>query len=132
MINKNFPFQPQFTNERLKEAEMVKQEKDDQNTTGDLASMKTRSLNRTIQPDIGAATTSQLNMTENSQDGLFSKNLSKRKPSTLTDEKLNQYVQKRISISTTSPVAEEGLTGNEKNLMIPLLLKVVFFSQLIA
>ena len=119
MINKNFPVQPQLTNERLKKAEMVKQKKDDQNTTGDLASMETRSLNRTIQPDIGATGTSQLNMAENSQDGLFSKNLSKRKLSTLTDERLDQHAQKAISISTTSPVAEEELTDNEKKLNDP-------------
>ena len=123
MINKNFPVQPQLTNERLKEAEMVEQKKDDQNTTGDLDSMKHHSLNRTIQPDIGVTTTSQLNMTENSQDILFSKNLSKRDLSTLNDEKLNQYVQKRISLSTTSPIAEEGLTDNEKKLNDPSTIK---------
>ena len=123
MINKNFPVQPQLTNERLKKAEMIKQKKDDQNTTGDLASMKTRSLNRTIQPDIGATATSQLNMAENSQDGLFSKNLSKRKLSTLTDERLDQHAQKAISISTTSPVAEEELTDNEKKLNDPSTIK---------
>ena len=99
MINKNFPVQPQLTNERL-----------------DFASMKTHSMNRTIQSDIGpTSAVSQLNITENFQDRLFPKNLSKREPTTLTDERLDQYAQKKIRISSASPVAE-GLTRDEKKL----------------
>ena len=123
MINQNFPVQPQLTNERLKKVEMVEQEEADQNTTGDLASMKTRSMNRTIQPDIGATSAmSQLNITENFQDGLFPKNLSKRELTTLTDERLDQYAQKKIRISSARPVAE-GLTSNEKKLNDPSTIK---------
>ena len=112
MINKNFPVQHQFTNERLKEVGMVEQEKGDQNTTGHLASM-----NRTIQGDIGATSViSQLNTTENSQDSLFPKSLSKRTHSALTDERLDQCTHKRIF--SVTPVAE-GLTSNEKKLNDP-------------
>ena len=123
MINKNLPVQPQPSNERSKEAEMVEQDQGDQNITGDLASMKTHSMNRTVQSDIGATSViSQLNKTENSQDRLFresmpTERLSKRKHSVLIDERPNQYAQKRIRLRLSSaiPVAE-GLTSNEKKL----------------
>ena len=112
MINKNFPVQHQLTNERLKEAEMVEQEKGDQNTTVHLASM-----NRTIRGDIGTTyAISQLNTTENSQDSLFPKSLSKRTHSALTDERLDQCTHKRIF--SVTPVAE-GLTSDEKKLNGP-------------
>ena len=124
MINKNLPVQPQPTIERSKEEEMVEQDKGDQNTTGDLASMKTHSMNRTIQCDTGATSViGQLKKTENSQDRLFPESMSterpsKRKHSVLTDERPNQYAQKRIRLSSASPVAE-GLKSIEKKINDP-------------
>ena len=78
MISNNFPVQPQFSNELLKQEEIIEREKNTQNITDDLASLEIHNINRNFQNDICAmSVVNQVNKPENTLEKLLPENLSK-------------------------------------------------------
>ena len=122
MINNSCPVQPQHnTDALLKQKEIIKREKDDQDITDDSACLETHNINRFQNNICATPVINQVNRPENTPEKLFAGTLSKLAHySVSTNEGMTGHGQKSADYESSTA---EVLPANAKNSKEPSIIK---------